>query len=181
MHTCVVYIIYFPEYIFIVLVMSYARGRVVSRTTQPVEMEHNPTRRNGNITPCCGLSAKHRPVQEKKPNIEDAYAGAFMAGADFVPPKKSSHEPLIKFVGKRSRLKEKARIEQWYYFVILSYFLFIAGGRDDCFRRYDPRFCRFRVVSNDCSSLSSSPPLPLAVALTIDSRERRWWLVVIAT
>ncbi|CAM9946826.1 unnamed protein product [Ascophyllum nodosum] len=30
-----------------------------------------------------------------------------MAGADFVPPKKSSHEPLIKFVGKRSRLKEK--------------------------------------------------------------------------
>lgn len=45
----------------------------------------------------------------KKPNIEDAYAGAFMAGADFVPPKKRRHEPLIKFLGKRAHLKEEVQ------------------------------------------------------------------------
>ncbi|CAM9571546.1 unnamed protein product [Hapterophycus canaliculatus] len=32
-------------------------------------------------------------------------AGAFMAGADFVPPKKQVHKPLIKFLGKRSLLR----------------------------------------------------------------------------
>lgn len=34
-------------------------------------------------------------------------AGAFMAGADFVPPKKQAHKPLIKFLGKRSLLREQ--------------------------------------------------------------------------
>lgn len=45
--------------------------------------------------------------QVKKPSLEDAMAGAFMAGADFVPPKKQKHKPLIKFLGKRSLLREQ--------------------------------------------------------------------------
>lgn len=47
------------------------------------------------------------PPEVKKPNLDDAFAGAFMAGADFVAPKKNRHEPLIKFVGKRSLLREQ--------------------------------------------------------------------------
>lgn len=43
----------------------------------------------------------------KKPDLEDAVVGAFMAGADFVAPKKKKHEPLIKFLGKRAVLREK--------------------------------------------------------------------------
>lgn len=46
-------------------------------------------------------------LQIKKPNLEDAVVGAFMAGADFVPPKKKKHEPLIKFLGKRAVLREQ--------------------------------------------------------------------------
>ncbi|CAN0261601.1 unnamed protein product, partial [Laminaria digitata] len=44
------------------------------------------------------------PPEVKKLNLDDAFAGAFMAGADFVAPKKKRHEPLIKFLGKRSLL-----------------------------------------------------------------------------
>ncbi|CAM9567684.1 unnamed protein product [Scytosiphon promiscuus] len=47
------------------------------------------------------------PPKEKKPSLEDAMAGAFMAGADFVPPKKQAHKPLIKFLGKRSLLRKQ--------------------------------------------------------------------------
>ena len=45
-------------------------------------------------------------LQVKKPNLDDAFAGAFMAGAAFVAPKKKCHEPLIKFVGKRTHQKQ---------------------------------------------------------------------------
>ncbi|CAM9745642.1 unnamed protein product [Ectocarpus sp. 6 AP-2014] len=47
------------------------------------------------------------PPKVKKPSLEDAMAGAFMAGADFVAPMKKRHKPLIKFVGKRALLTEK--------------------------------------------------------------------------
>lgn len=50
-------------------------------------------------------------TQIKKPDLEDAAAGAFMAGAKFVAPKKKKHEPLIKFLGKRSAMRERATEE----------------------------------------------------------------------
>lgn len=59
-----------------------------------------------------------RLVQVKKPNLEDAAAGAFMAGADFVAPKKKKHEPLIRFRGKRSLLREQ---EVGFHFNFITY------------------------------------------------------------
>ncbi|CAM9964757.1 unnamed protein product, partial [Discosporangium mesarthrocarpum] len=50
--------------------------------------------------------------EPKKPDLEDAMAGAFMAGADFLPPKKKCHVPLIKFLGKRLLLQAKQEEEE---------------------------------------------------------------------
>lgn len=69
-------------------------------------------------------------MQIKKPNLEDAAAGAFMAGADFVAPKKNRHEPLIKFLGKRAALREQVGLE----FIVLRAFL--AGGSPGDFSFY---------------------------------------------
>eukprot|EP00752_Nemacystus_decipiens_P018467 g16557.t1 len=52
------------------------------------------------------------PPEVQKPSLEDAMAGAFMAGADFVPPKKRMHKPLIRFLGKRSLLREQQETKQ---------------------------------------------------------------------
>lgn len=62
-------------------------------------------------------------LQIKKPVLEDAVVGAFMAGADFVPPRKKKHEPLIKFLGKRAVLREQVPPMHGYIFsaFLLSY------------------------------------------------------------
>ncbi|CAN0266166.1 unnamed protein product [Pylaiella littoralis] len=51
--------------------------------------------------------AKAPPPKMKELSLEDAMAGAFMAGADFVAPKKQRHKPMIKFLGKRALLNDQ--------------------------------------------------------------------------
>lgn len=72
-------------------------------------------------------------LQVKKPSLEDAMAGAFMAGADFLPPKKQAHKPLIKFLGKRSLLQERKVI-------FFRFFFFGSTTPGPCkvgFKKYD--------------------------------------------
>lgn len=65
------------------------------------------------------------PSKMKKPSLEDAMAGAFMAGADFVAPKKQKHKPLIKFLGKRALLQDKV--------IFLRVFVRLLGLEYGCF------------------------------------------------